>query len=126
MKRFNNLVAFEIGLLLPLLMVLVVGCAHDWTRTEKVMFGAVCAAQIADGIATQNHLNDNPNNYIYDEWAWKYGSNRPSDGALWAVKAAEVGIVYVIASMLPHDHRKVFLGAGAGGIAKYAIRTASD
>jgi hypothetical protein len=111
--------------IITLSVIVFAGCAH-WTATEKTMFGVVCAAQLGDAIATQNHLNDHPGNYIVDEWAWKYGSDRPSDGVLWGVKAVELAIVYVVADMLPHDERKVFLGVVAGALSYYAISTAHD
>ena len=58
------------------------GCAHrkPWSKTDKVLFTAVVAAQVTDYVHTKNFLDDG--DYIMDACAWKCGTRYPSDGRL--------------------------------------------
>jgi len=105
-------------------LLLILGCAtHDpWTKGDKVLFGALCTAQVADFVATERHL-DNPQNYVYSAWSWKYGSDRPSDGTVALVKAAELGIAYIIVDALPQEYRKWVLIPLTGLLTYCAIDT---
>lgn len=81
--------------------------AGDFDNTDKALFTGLCAAQIFDGMTTAAHLDDGE--HIMDTWAWKYGTNKPSSARLWGVKAAELGLAYVIAKNLDGKYRKTFL-----------------
>ena len=97
------------------------GCAHrePWSKTDKVLFATVVASQAADYVHTKNSLDDGA--YIMDAWAWKYGTRYPSDGRLAAVKAAELGIAYVVADQLPSKWRKVFLSVASALVLYHVI-----
>jgi len=93
---------------------------HEWSKTDKALFGTVVAAQIFDGVTTHNLLQDNPNNYIDNTWSWKYPSgDRPDAAEIITVKAAEILIAYIIADLLPTDYRKAFLFGTAGVLFYY-------
>lgn len=91
-------------ILLILLIPSLSFAGEDWTTQDKLLFGGVCLAQFADGIATQRHLKENSNNYIHSYWSWKYGTDRPSSTRLWAVKLGELGLAYLIADNLPKEY----------------------
>ena len=82
--------------------------AGSFDPTDKALFATVVVAQVFDGLTTAAHLDD-PRNDIYDIWNWKYGTNRPSASRMWTTKAAEIGIAYGVARILPDKYRKVFL-----------------
>lgn len=87
------------------------GCASNdaWTKSDKTLFGTLCAAQVGDFITTKNYLDRNPNNYIDEPWCKKYGEKRPSSGELAMVKLIELGAAWFIADCLPQKYRKYFL-----------------
>lgn len=105
-----------------MLVILLGSCAHQpWSKTDKLLFAGVVAAQVADGISTQRMLEANPNNYISSPWDLKYGTRRPDPETLWTVKATELLIAYIVGSLLPPDVRKAFFIGTGGLLTFYAI-----
>lgn len=80
--------------------------ADDFDKADKNLFASVCILQLADGLTTADMLKDGSN--IHDNWAWKYGTKRPSAGRMWGVKALELGGAYIVAKSLPPKWRKGF------------------
>lgn len=79
---------------------------HKFDDTDKALFATVIISQIADGLTTNNWIEQG--GYIKNTWNWKYGTDRPSPGKLWGIKAAELLGVYYIGKILPSKARKVF------------------
>lgn len=99
MKYLSRLII--ISLLIPSLSF-----AGDFSKKDKILFGSVCALQVIDGLTTANMLKNG--SVITKDWAWKYGTNRPSSGRMWGIKALELGGAYVVAKQLPPKWRKGF------------------
>ena len=95
------------------LIFLFPSIANGFDDIDRQLFVAVISAQVFDGMATASSLNEHPDSKIYDIWNWKYGAERPSPARLWGVKAAEIGIAYIVAKQLPSKYRKIFLGGTA-------------
>jgi hypothetical protein len=85
------------------------GCAHHeaWSPTDKAFFAGVVASQGLDYAVTEEHLDRG--GHINNAWNWKYGTDRPSDGQVALVKAAELGLCLIVADALPSTERKAFL-----------------
>ena len=81
---------------------------HDFDKYDKQLFTSVCILQVIDGLTTMSLLGQNENNYIFDEFNWKYGTRRPSPEHMWAVKAVELGGAYFVGKSLPSKWRKGF------------------
>lgn len=99
-----------IKLIIALFMFLIPSfCfASDFSGKDKHLFASVCVLQVLDGLTTMNHLSNNPDNYIFDEFNWKYGTRRPSPELMWGVKALELTGAYYIGKALPSKYRKTF------------------
>lgn len=80
---------------------------NSFDKTDKYLFTALTTAQITDGLTTIDGLKRGGK--ISEKWAWKYGSDRPSDTRIWVTKTAELGLAYVVANELPSKPRKAFL-----------------
>ena len=88
-----------------------ISMAKSFDQTDKALFAAVVATQVLDGLTTAH--GQSVGNIIHKNFAWKYGTNRPSAARLWGVKAAEIGIAYGVARILPDKYRKIFLTSTA-------------
>ena len=106
-------------LIVLLLLLPAFVCAEGWDKKDKVLYGMVVGFQITDGLTTADHLRKG--GHIYNAWAWKYGTDRPSPLRLWGVKAAELGVAYVVADKMPSKYRKPFLAIVAGTLAIYTM-----
>ena len=95
-------------ILISILIILVPSLcfAGDFSKTDRAMFGTVVFLQVVDGLTTADMLNDG--SVISNDWAWKYGTDRPSTSRMWGVKALEIGVGYVVAKNLPPAWRKGF------------------
>jgi len=96
-----------IKLILIILLIPSIVFAGDFDKTDKALFTSVVALQIIDGLTTIDGLKNG--NHMSSDWAWKYGTNRPSSGRMWGVKALELGGAYIISKNLPSKWRKGFL-----------------
>ena len=106
-------------LIILLLLLPACVCAEGWDKKDKVLYGMVVGFQITDGLTTADHLRKG--GHIYNAWAWKYGTDRPSPLRLWGVKAAELGVAYYVADKMPSKYRKPFLAIVAGTLAIYTM-----
>lgn len=94
-------------LLLFSLLLSFYSCSIDysipkWDKHDKQQFIATSILQVADGLTTISHLDNNENNYISSAWNWKYGEKRPSAEHVWAVKAIELlGLYYIAPKLSP-------------------------
>ena len=120
MRRVINIVVMA-------LMLSGTAYADDWLKAypygkyDKGFFASVCVLQVVDGLTTMSHLGKDENNYISDTWNWKYGTERPSAGHMWTVKAAELIGCYYVAKYLPPKIRKVFF-IGVDSLLIYCIQ----
>ena len=94
--------------LLSLLIILIPSLcfAGDFSKSNRALFGTVVLLQVVDGLTTADMLKDG--SVMSGDWAWKYGTDRPSTSRMWGVKALELGIGYVVARNLPPAWRKGF------------------
>ena len=94
--------------LLSILIILIPSMclAGDFSKSDKALFGTVVLFQVVDGLTIADMLSDGST--ISNDWAWKYGTDRPSTSRMWGVKALELGIGYVVARNLPPAWRKGF------------------
>ncbi len=110
--------------LLLALLVLVSGCAGKlkWSTHSKIVYSAVVAAQIGDGLTTIHNLED-PENKICENWQWKYfGKERPSAERIWVTKTMELGVCWLIADQIGNETwRNAFLWGIAGLLAYCAV-----
>lgn len=103
---------------------------ESYDKHDKALFTTVVLCQIADGLTTDYDLQRG--NHIDGAWAWKYGTNTPSTGRMWGVKAAELVGAYYVGKLLPRKWRRVFFtvvgttlilcaGSNISGGAKFSI-----
>jgi len=109
--------------ILLLVVLLLVGCSsiqkQPWTKTDRVMFGAACAANAYDFYTTKRILDNN--GHMKEEWRFLYlGKERPSTSALAVSKMAQLGLAYVFLDYVPSSWRKGILFLMTGTWIYYA------
>ena len=116
MKRIKWLI-FKLCfiLLLPTLVQ-----AEEFDQTEQIAFGLIVLAQTFDGLTTAASLRD-MDTTITEDWAWKYGTNRPSPSRLWVTKGVELILIYGFSKMLPRELRKPFMFMTVGFLTSCAV-----
>ena len=109
--------------LIPILalLFLLFSCASSqkWTKTNKEMYATVCILQVADGLETRGFIKRG--GHVKDMWNWKYGNDsKPSSAKLWGVKAAELGLCYMVVDQMRPEYRNVFL-TGVAALLSYCF-----
>lgn len=95
-------------------LLFCLGCARvPWTKTDKAMFGAACAAQGYDFYTTNRALNRD--HKMRSEWQWLYGSDNPSSNTLAISKAAQLGLAWIILDRTSSKWREIILSVMTGG-----------
>lgn len=108
MKAISHNKAVSFLLILTLIFCFA-GCAvKPWTKTDKALFGAACAANFYDFHTTSRGLENN--GHIKKEWRFLYlGKEKPSTELLAISKAIQLGIAYLVLDYVPSKWRKCAL-----------------
>lgn len=106
--------------LLLLLLIPALAQADGFDQTEQIAFGLIVLAQTFDGLTTAASLRDE-DTFISEDWAWKYGTNRPSPTRLWTTKGVELVLIYGLSRVLPRELRKPFMFITVGFLTSCAL-----